>query len=120
MEIIVISNNLEFINALKKWDDQSADISLEIDEPCEIPGMFETWFEIAVTVGIFTIPVSIGANLLSSWMWSKLNHPNQNGIKGQIIIRNGEKEIQADLSNIDNNSLKEIFIEAIDNVNSRK
>lgn len=118
MEIIVISNNLEFLNSLKEWDDQAGDISLEIDEPCEIPGMFETWYEFAATVGILTIPVSIGTNLLSSWIWSKLNNANQNGIKGQIIIRNGEKEIQADFSNIDNDTLKEIFIEALDNVNS--
>jgi hypothetical protein len=120
VQIIVRSDSLEFINSLKKSElDQAADVSFEIDGPYEIPGMFETWFEIAATVGIFAIPVSVVTNLLSSWIWSKLYPMNKNGIEGQIIVRNGEKEIQVDLSNIDKDTLNEIIKMVVDNVDSR-
>ena len=105
MQINILSDNREFIfnlydssELLSKEQNEGTKISVE--EPSRVAGAFEGWYEIVAALGIIGIPMSIVANLISSWIWESYTKSKDSSIPVKLQLDNGKEVLEIELKDV--------------------
>ena len=105
MQIKILSDNREFI--LNLYDssellskEQNEGTSISVEEPSRVAGAFEGWYEIVAALGIIGIPMSIVANLISSWIWESYTKSKDSSIPVKLQLDNGKEVLEIELKDV--------------------
>ncbi|MGD0227796.1 MAG: hypothetical protein ABSF71_36260 [Terriglobia bacterium] len=73
MEIKVLSNDPELVKTLATMRTESIPghetVPVDTGEPRFIPGALGSWWEIALTLGVLSIPARVAASLVANRIW---------------------------------------------------
>lgn len=115
MEVIVLSNDPELIQALEGYEQnltgthEEANSVLQIKESTHILGVVESWFTIVALLGVPTIPVAIVAGVLANWISSGFKNKSSITSDVHITFRNGPKEVEIKIKAADMPTLQALF-----------
>ncbi|MCD9186015.1 MAG: hypothetical protein LUM44_06260 [Pyrinomonadaceae bacterium] len=106
MQINIFSDDRDFILNLYESSalingGKAEETGVSVEEPNRAVGAFEGWYEIAAALGIIGIPVSIVANLISSWIWESYKKSKDPNISIKLQLNKGEETLEIELRNIE-------------------
>lgn len=98
VQISIEASDRRFIQNLHHIAKESN--NFEVSDPTRIPGFGETIYEIAVVIGLTSLPLGVLGNLIGSWIWDAMQK-RDGAPDATITIREGDKEVHFKLSGQD-------------------
>lgn len=94
--ILALYESKEFKNSHQPQAEE-----IRLGEPTRIAGAFESWYELAASIGLIGIPVGVLVNLFSTWIWETYLKKGEPDITIKITLDGGQP-VEIQLNNVKN------------------
>ncbi len=130
----IISSQEGFIVSLAELENEILEknkpdeLEIELEEPQVITGAIESWYELAVAIGVFSLPLSVLGGILANWIWSsykseQIKEEDSNSKKQvKVVLSSGENEktAEVEVNFATKEDLEEALLSALYHVNKNE